>query len=864
MTDVARHCASCEGLVPVGAITCPSCGAIAPPPAARAPEFASLSARLTASVGTRYTIDRALGRGGMATVFLGHDERHHRAVAIKVLLPELASALGPERFLREIEIAAQLSHPHIVPLYDSGEAEGLLYYVMPYVEGASLRHRIAQEGPLPIADVVRIAREVADALAYAHGLGVIHRDIKPENILLTHHHAAVADFGVARALHATWATTPTTTGGMALGTPHYMSPEQAESSPTIDRRTDIYALGCVVYEMLTGRPPYSGPGTVAILAQHLSEPVPLPSALRADAPPEFDRIVARAMAKSPDDRYADAADLSADLAPLAGTTSGANAFRPAPLRPRRMGWLAAATVLIVLALAGVAQYLRRPGASPAASSHPALRVVVRAFDDVSPDLRETANRLTKSLTDQLLAPALHVTPSAAVAALHDASIDSLTAKFSPDRIVVGSVEHAAAGRLRIVLRIIDPATVRGLSADTVVVDATAATEPATVEALSMLVRRTLWSEIDMRQRRSRVRDSTAWGLLVQAGELAEKAQEAATYRLDQTGLRSLEVADSLLAVARDRDRESDLIVIEQALLRERRAFIVDWFNQVLPAPPAGLPRADAERLGALATLDTLIATNGGTADALELRGVVKFGLYRNLQQDSLLDAAIADQRAATERDLHRASAWEKLSQVQREGGKFTESLFSIQRAFEEDVFSLVHTNLLRAQFDAALRASRFDVAAHACAAWMKEAPPPQLIYDCQLELWSRTASDPPTALRARARADSLRDAGDSLSLTDVRRQLHVADIMARAGLGESADDIVKRLPRRIPRGWRPMIPLELAYYQLLRGRTDSAAVLVVGAIEADPTTRRLILTVPWFAPLRSDPRVRGSLAPNPR
>jgi serine/threonine-protein kinase len=210
--------------------------------------------RLQQSLAERYTIQRELGRGGMATVYLAEDLKHRRFVAIKVLLPELASTLGPERFLREIEIASHLTHPHILPLYDSGATEGFLYYVMPYIEGESLRDRLRLEKQLPLDEAVGITRKVAAALAHAHGRGVIHRDIKPENILLADGEPIVADFGIAKAVTAAGGQ-PLTETGMALGTASYMSPEQALGESDLDARTDIYSLGCVLYEMLAGQPP---------------------------------------------------------------------------------------------------------------------------------------------------------------------------------------------------------------------------------------------------------------------------------------------------------------------------------------------------------------------------------------------------------------------------------------------------------------------------------------------------------------------------------------------------------------------------------------------------------------------------------
>ncbi len=219
--------------------------------------MSDVTARMTAALGDRYAIERELGSGGMATVYLAEDRKHKRKVAVKVLRPELAAALGPERFLREIEIAANLTHPHILPLHDSGDADGFLYYVMPYVEGESLRDRIHREKQLPIEDARKIASDVATALSFAHGHDVVHRGIKPENILLEAGIAVVADFGIAKAIHAARGDKLTETG-TSVGTPTYMSPEQAAGTSDLDGRSDIYSLGCVLYEMLAGEPPFTG------------------------------------------------------------------------------------------------------------------------------------------------------------------------------------------------------------------------------------------------------------------------------------------------------------------------------------------------------------------------------------------------------------------------------------------------------------------------------------------------------------------------------------------------------------------------------------------------------------------------------
>lgn len=260
---------------------------------------------LKAALEGRYEIEKELGHGGMATVYLARDVKHNREVAVKVLRPDLAEALGAERFLREIEIAANLHHPHILPLYESGNSEGFLYYTMPFVEGESLRDRLDREKQLPVEDAQQIAGEVADALGYAHSRGVVHRDIKPGNIMLGSGHALVADFGIARAITAAESESLTETG-LAIGTPTYMSPEQASGDKNLDGRSDVYSLGCVLHEMLAGEPPHTGPTAQAIIAKRLTEPVSSLRIVRDTVPEGVNNAVLRSLAKVPADRFATA------------------------------------------------------------------------------------------------------------------------------------------------------------------------------------------------------------------------------------------------------------------------------------------------------------------------------------------------------------------------------------------------------------------------------------------------------------------------------------------------------------------------------------------------------------------------------
>ena len=268
--------------------------------------------RLQTALAGRYAVEREVGHGGMAVVYLARDFRHERMVALKVLQERFTEVLGPERFLREIRVAARLHHPHLLPLYDSGEADGHLYYVTPFIEGGSLRDRLASEGRVALGPALRLTREAADGLDYAHRQGVIHRDVKPENILLDEGHAIVADFGIARAVSAA-ADPHLTQAGVMVGTPAYMSPEQAEDT-ALDGRCDIYALGAVLFELLAGEPPFTGTTPIAIIAQRITGPAPTLREAGASVPPTVEALVARALARERDDRFPTAADLGRALA----------------------------------------------------------------------------------------------------------------------------------------------------------------------------------------------------------------------------------------------------------------------------------------------------------------------------------------------------------------------------------------------------------------------------------------------------------------------------------------------------------------------------------------------------------------------
>ena len=368
MTSALRACAACRTPLPDEAQFCLRCGAPTPTEPGVPPRTAATGVvevdKVRQALAGRYRIEHVLGEGGMATVYLAEDLKHNRKVAVKVMRPELAATLGADRFLREVQVAARLNHPHILPMHDSGEADGVLYYVMPYVEGQTLAERMGQEGQLSVQEAVRLGREVAEALAYAHAQGIVHRDIKPGNILLQSGHALVADFGIARALGNEGQAALTMTG-LAVGTPQYMAPEQATGDRDVDGRADLYALGAVMYEMVAGEPPFTGPTARAILTRSLTETVRPLSISRAGLSPLVDSAVMKALAKSPSDRYADGEAMVTALdRALEGVRSGSNPIGvagPGPTPQQVWGLFALGSMGMLALVFGLIRQWSLPG-----------------------------------------------------------------------------------------------------------------------------------------------------------------------------------------------------------------------------------------------------------------------------------------------------------------------------------------------------------------------------------------------------------------------------------------------------------------------------------------------------------------------
>lgn len=820
---------------------------------------ANLAGRLRAALAGRYQIERELGQGGMAVVFLARDLKHDRRVALKVLRPEVSASLGPERFLREIKLAAGLAHPHILPLHDSGEADGLLYYVMPFAEGESLRERLVREGRLSLGPALAIFGEVADALGYAHAQGVVHRDIKPENILLAAGHAVVSDFGIALAIRAAGGGRRTT-AGVAIGTPEYMSPEQGAADADVDGRSDIYSLGCVLFEMLVGRPPFSG-SAQTVLAQQVATPPPSLRVTAPEVPPAVAAAVDRALAENPADRYATAAAFAADVE------------RHSAAVPTRR-WRAALGVgVIVLAIAGLLRWsgvtARHPVGAPSASKDPA-HIAVLYFDDrsVRHAIPDVAAGLTEDLIDQLGSVSLlRVTSAGGVRPFRGTTIalDSIARALDVGSLVTGTVTRDQ-DRLRVTVRLIDPGTGVQLRSETIERPWSdlLVIRDSIVEDVATMLRQALGREVSVRRRREGTTSVDAWRLVQQADPLPAAAVELLR-RGDRTSAwATLQRADSLLAAAAVLDPRWIDPPVSQARLAITRA-VFRWDAGQGPGPAADLVHADApvgvaftaEVAHGMEAADRALADHPGAPEALEARGRLRFtrwSYYGRPQDDSLIRSAERDLRAAVLADSTRAVAWFTLSELYRELGRLADANVSAEAAFRADAYldraPAVFSNL----FFNALYLEQWQDAREWCARGVRRFPTGPNFVDCKLRVLGWTGAgtgDIAEAWREMEQADR----ADPSPVLEADRLLLVAAILARTGLGDSARAVVRRAHRDAQ---SPYIALDMtyaeAYVHLLLGERDETLRLLRTYLDANAQERASTAQHPWWRSLRSDPR----------
>jgi serine/threonine-protein kinase len=821
--------------------------------------------RLRTGLAERYAVERELGRGGMATVFLAQDVRHSRPVAVKVLDPELAATIGAERFLREIRIAARLTHPHILPLHDSGDVDGILYYVMPYVEGESLKDRIARERQLPVDDALRIACQVSSALDYAHRHGVVHRDVKPANILLEDGHAIVADFGIARAVSAAGGDR-LTESGVSLGTAAYMSPEQGAGERELDGRTDMYALGCVVYEMLAGQPPFVGATAQSVIARHAVDPVPRIRSVRPTLPENAETAIMQALAKAPADRFQTVAQF-ADVLSQCGASMIVQRSGVTGVAGRRWtrgrvaaiaGGLAVAAVLVTALWLNEGR-TRSLAAGSVAAGLDQNRLAVLYFDDMSlgQEYGHLADGLTEGLIDQLSeVRALDVVSRNGVEPFRNAELapDSIARALGAASLIEGSVEEVG-DRLRVTVRLIDGATgdeTKSGSFERPVAEVLALREELTTE-VSRFLRERMGDEVRLRAQRLGTRDAEAWSL-VQRAERTRKRADALLLGDDAAGATAaLQSADSMLAAAEALDARWAEPAVLRSVIAFRRARLGDQRAREGELVGRGLEHAQRA-----------LANDPRSARALEMRGTLNYWKWlRGMVHDhdeaaTLIRQAEADLRAATQINPGQASAWNTLSHLHFQKPDFIEAKLAAVRAYEEDAYLTVAPDVLWRLYTTSYELEQPD-AERWCREGRTRFPRNPRFVQCQLWLMTSRlkAPDVDEAWRLHAQLRELTPAPE-WPFNGRMAQFGVAAVTARAGLADSA----RRVADRARAGTdvdpeRELMSFE-AFVHVVLGDRDRALRVLKEYLTTHPEHRAGLARSQswWWRDLRDDPRFR--------
>lgn len=823
--------------------------------------------RLRTALADRYAIQREIGRGGMALVFLAQDLRHNRDVAIKVLKPEFAMAVSAERFLREIQIEAQLKHPYILPLFDSGDAEGLLYYVMPYVAGQSLQARLRLETQLPLDEALRITSEVAEALAYAHARGVVHRDVKPGNILLDENHAVLADFGIARAFTELGGSA-LSDSGMVVGTPEYMSPEQCSDRGKLDGRSDIYALGCVLYEMLSGEPPFTGPTAQAIIARHLQDRPRSLRVVRSSIPEHIEEAIGVALAKVPADRFTTAIRFVDALKAEGGIVSAVRRARVSRRRHQRKTAAALAGVAMLVSLgfwkSSVLGTGAVKGSGHASHSPPLSNIAVLYLQDrtESERLGYLVAGLTEDLIDRLAAvKALRVISPDGVRLYRgrDLPLDSLVNLFHVGTVVTGTLS-GDAHRLRASVRLIDAVNGVQLFSGTFEKPFGDVLElrDQMADEVARQLRMRLGDVVQLEQRRAGTTSAGAWGLVLQAEQLREEA-------------RGLPSRDSAASAARYRRADSLLMQAEKLDPRWTEPTVLRGWLAYDQADRSGGPEDKTTRRShpsvvmwitrGIQHADRGLRKIPDSPEALELRGSL---LYRGWALTSLagtrdtsqqLERAEQDLRAAASvPHRYQARSLSTLSAVQQFLGKPAEANLSAQRAYETDAYLRDASAIVLRLFDTSLELKRYAEATHWCERGWLTFPKEWVFLMCQLSLMAWSWPMTPDIQKAWGIIIKLDNVAKADDIWWIRPQMTMimAAVLARASLTDSAERVITRA--KTAGAGDPEMP----YYEMLARvrleQPDKAADLLAELIRATPN---------FLRSLRSDSRL-DSLWHNPR
>ncbi len=801
--------------------------------------------RLKAALADRYTIERELGRGGMATVYLASDCRHDRSVALKVLRSELAASVGPERFQREIKVAAHLQHPHIVPVHDSGEAAGQLWYTMPYIEGESLRGRLSRERHLSVEEALRIALEVSDALVYAHHHGIIHRDIKPENIMLSEGHAVVADFGIAATIAAVGGERLTQTG-MVIGTPAYMSPEQASGDEGIDGRSDLYSLGCVLYEMLAGCPPFTGPTAQAVRARHALDPVPSLRTVRSTVPVALERVVLRVLAKLPVDRFATVAEFRKALS-LTGIGK----------MPWRGGRVLLGLAVLTLSAAVVYWLIQRTPSS--GDGHTAgvdsttpleyKRIAVLYFrpHGSDPDLRWVADGLTEGLIDTLRrVDQLEVQSANAVTPYRTLAIspESTARALNVAALVEGSVEKAGEG-FGIAIWLVE-ASSGGTSSRRTLVGSQADLVPIQGELAKIVL-----SLLRERPRGPR----SAW-ILLRRGNSALKDAESFAVNRDSTNFaRAFAEADSLFAAAEQQDPNWADPFVRRGLVAYRRSRL-SGRDQTVIRKWVDVGLGHVERA---------LILGENNADALEVRGNLRYWSYlTGLEPDAnkakaLLGSAQADLETATRINPAQAGAWATLSHLYNRTGSGVDVNLAARKAYEADPYIANADAVMKRLFLSSYDLAQFPDARHWCDETRRRFPTDSNAPECELFMLTTRAEQPDVA-RAWRLADSVAKMAPTLrrQFLTLSSNMMAAAVLARAGLKDSAARVAERSKGNSEISPTQDLALMGGFVYALLGDAEKAVRMLKTYFAANERLRAIYAEEPgwWLRPIANDPRFK--------
>ena len=833
----------------------------------------SLASLQTALAG-RYAFERELGRGGMATVFLARDLAHDRYVAVKVLLPELAVTLGMERFLREIEVGTRLQHPRIVGVLDSGSSDGILYYTMPYIEGQTLRDRLNREKQLPVEDTILIAQQVADALAYAHVQGIIHRDIKPENILLDKTGALVADFGIARAVSVAGGENLTRTG-MAIGTPTYMSPEQAMGSRDVTPESDIYSLACVVYELLAGQPPFTGPTAMALLARHSLDNVPSLKIVRGTVPDAVEDAIVRAMAKVPADRF----HLATDFANALTDSVGAARRRQDSLRakaiaaetveqvalgakPKKKTGLIIGIAAGVLALAGAGGYFawQKSKGATATDVEAKKNIAVMFFEDRSPGKQyaHVADGITEALISELSAVKdLKVISRNGVAPFKGQPATPAIAEQlgGVGTFVTGSISPAAGGKIRVALQLVDAKSSRQLEETRIEQPPEKLLElqDSLAVSMSLFLREHVGKELKELVSRAGTSNAGAWDAMQRARVTMSEIDALIRARQVPAAFQKITESDEALAKVEAIDKNWRDPVVERAWLAYRAARLIP------PSDPNLLKTIDA----GLGHAERALKMSPSDTSAIEARGTLIYWKWLNNLAKSESEAAALfksaeDDLAIATADVRRASANNTFSHLLLNKGDLPQAKLAAGRAYDSDPYLTDVDRTIHRLVTTSLDLEDAPEAKTWCETGRSRFPDDYRFSECQLWLYAMPAQDPPNIGDAWAKYEEV------VKLTPETRKKFIGlkgkMIMALALVRANQLDSAKSLAAasqgdRVldPRGELTNLAV-IVYAQ--SGDKDTALDLFARYLAANPAQRAFAAKDQawWLRELRADPR----------